>query len=50
LNRIIEDPRFLKVRGPTNGYYTYTIILNDIKEVDDQLVIWLKESYDLRNK
>jgi hypothetical protein len=50
LNRRIEDSRFLKVRGPTNNYYTYTIILKNRKDVDDHLINWLKESYDLRNK
>jgi len=50
LERKIEDPRFLKIRGPTNRYYTYTIKLKTRKDIDYLLIKWLKESYNLRNK
>ncbi|MHA2008537.1 MAG: DUF5655 domain-containing protein [Promethearchaeota archaeon] len=50
LDKKIENSRFSKVRGPTNNYYTYTIKLENLKDIDNQLINWLKESYILRNK
>ena len=50
LKRRIQSPRFTRVRGPTNNYYTYTLKLKDLSDVNEELIDWLNESYNLRNK
>lgn len=50
LKKRIQSPRMIRVRGPTNNYYTYTIKLKDLSDVDEELLGWLYESYNLRNK
>ena len=50
LNKKIDSPRMIRVRGPTNNYYTYTIKLRELTEIDKELIGWLRDSYNLRNK
>ncbi|MFX1569288.1 MAG: DUF5655 domain-containing protein [Promethearchaeota archaeon] len=50
LERRIQNPRFTRIRGPTNGYFTYTLKLNDLTDVNNELINWLRESYNIRNK
>ncbi len=50
LKRRIQNPRFTRVRGPTSHYFTYTLKLKDLTDINDELISWLRESYNLRNK
>lgn len=50
IKRRIQSPRFIRVRGPTNNYYTYTLKLKRLTDINDELKEWLQESYNLRNK
>jgi len=50
LDRRINSPRIIRVRGPTNNYFTYTIKIKKFPDVDDELISWLRASYNLRNK
>jgi hypothetical protein len=49
LNKKVYSPRIVRIRGPTNNYYTHTIELKEMSDVDQELIEWLRESYNLRN-
>lgn len=50
LDRGIHSPRITRIRGPTNNYFTHTLKLKNLSDVDEELIEWLRESYNLRNK
>ena len=50
LKRRIQSPRMIRVRGPTNDYYTYTLKLKNLSDVNEELIEWLRESFNIRNK
>lgn len=50
LKRRIQSPRMIRVRGPTNDYFTYTLKLKSLSDVNVELIEWLRESFNLRNK
>jgi hypothetical protein len=49
LKKRIQSPRFIRIRGPTNNYYTYTLKLKHLNDINEELIVWLRESYNLRN-
>ena len=49
LNKRIKNSRIIRVRGPTNKLFTYTIRLEKLEDVDEILINWLRESYNMRN-
>ncbi len=47
LDHPIQDSRILKVEKLSKRRYLMTVKLEDLDEIDDQLMGWLKEAYEL---
>jgi hypothetical protein len=50
LDRRIKNSRIIRVRGPTSKLFTYTLIIEKLKDIDNLLINWLQESYNTRNQ
>lgn len=48
LNRKLASKRVSKVEQASTNRYHHTIRLSDVKEVDKELLSWLREAYDLK--
>ena len=48
LNHKLDSPRVSKVEQASANRYHHTIRLNNPKEVDKELLAWLKEAYELK--
>jgi hypothetical protein len=47
LKRRIASPRFLRVEFYPKSDYVYRLRLTDAKQLDDELLGWLREAYDV---
>lgn len=48
LNRALTSKRVIKVEQASPNRYHHTIRLSDVKEVDKELLTWLREAYELK--
>ena len=48
LNRKLTSKRVSKVEQASANRYHHTIRLSDVKEVDKELLTWLREAYELK--
>ena len=48
LNYKLDNPRVTKVEQASANRYHHTIRLNNQKEVDKELLTWLREAYELK--
>lgn len=46
-DRLIQDPRITKVERLSAGRYMHTVPIERASDVDDQLLSWLQEAYEL---
>ena len=47
LSRKIDNPRITKVKKLSANRYKYTVKLVAVGDIDEQLLVWLKEAYEL---
>lgn len=50
LNREVRSPRIDKSAKISASKYMYSIDIKDAKEMDGELISWLKEAYNLKGK
>ena len=48
LSHKLQSPRIAKVEQASTNRYHHTIRINSTNEVDNELIFWLKEAYDLK--
>lgn len=48
-DRLIESSRFLKVKESKKDLFMYTLKIKQLRDVDEELINWLKIAYDFRN-